>query len=242
MYNSIIDIILGSRTIVFQEKFTNNVEWNRKIIGPKNNPAVLIFLGRNVDFNTHSAIYKKFKNKTKIIYKLPNKLISEDVDLSKKLINEIVDDVQNIIKEYDVVWCYGLSLGCLLATYVSNKFSKSINKLYLISPGSRVSDIFWDSFITKSQVKKAKANGLTSNDYKIKLKKFDPIENLNNLIHTDLQVFVGKFDAIFPYKYTKQFIDKIKQLKIPVDIKIFSCGHYLTGAIGIYLTSAKYYS
>lgn len=203
--------------------------YDRKSIDEHIDDTVLIFLGWKAKINTFGRLYSNFNDQHKIIYRLPDILISSDLYEIFEASNFIKNKVNKDLENYNIKTVYGISLGVVPALYTANH-SNSIDKVILALPADDISEIIWKSLITRHIKRKAERKGLTKEDYDITLNRYDPINNLDNLQGKEIKVFIAKGDKITPYENAMNLINEMKKLDLDVQVKeVPILGHLLGG-------------
>ncbi len=223
-----VDFVLGNIRAYLNIKNSDS-DFVKISIDPNKKKAIIIFLGWKMRISHLKILYSKFPDYHKIVYQLPFTLLSGDFELMKKSWEKLLDSVNKDMKENNVDLVYGISLGTVFATYIANK-SKTIKKVILALPIDELASVFWNSFITRLVIKKAKKRGYTQKDMKNILSKYDPVNNLDNLKDKKIKIYIAKLDSIiFPSK-SRNLVSKMKALNLNVKLKEVSLvGHYSGG-------------
>jgi hypothetical protein len=205
-------------------------DYKRTSIDEHLDNTALIFLGWKGKIKESSLLYSRFNKEHKIIYQLPSNLISHDLDEAKDSWDFVTNKINEDVMKYNIKTVYGISLGVSLALYTANR-SENIEQVILALPTDDLSEVIWNSVITKSIVRNAKRNGLSKDDYNNVLDQYAPINNINNLHGKRIMMFVAKGDKITPYENSMNLINEMKRQNLDIHVKEVSLVGHIFGGI-----------
>jgi len=227
----LVDLTLGNlKNLFYKEK--KEIKLVKKELDKNEKETILIFLGWKGKTNQTKILYPKFGKYNKIIYELPETLISSDLNLMKKSWEEVEVEIKKDCKNNNVVATYGISLGTVFATLSANK-NISIKKVYLAMPFDSLFSIISKTPIMKKIYRKIKNNNEEKKLENV-LKKYEPKNNLDKLKNKKIKIFAAMSDSIVKYENTKNLIKLIKKNGGVVKLKsVPFLGHYLGGVYSV---------
>ena len=215
-----------------QNKAYMEIIWNKR-----SKRAVFILPQWMGEMYYYSRLIRKLKKDyTVVLYKIPNKIISENADETAKNFETAKKDVIKIAnslgkKGYRDFSILGVSLTCSLALMVANA-DKRYRKIVLSLVGDDFAECFWNSknMVIARIKRKMAGNGLTLHLLKKSWKNIAPTNNIKNLQGRNILLFLSKNDQLVKYEHGLRFINAIKKKKINYKAEIDDVfGHYIAG-------------
>lgn len=213
-----------------------NNKLNKIILLNKKSKKVLFILPHWLSGKIlYRRLINKLKNKyTIIVYRMPNKILNDDIkstlkyfDKAKKDIIKITDYLEN--KGYKHFSILGVSLSGILAFIVANS-DKRFKKIIFNLPGSDLAKCFWESssLVTKLIRRKMEAGNIDFKNLENSWKNLAPVNNIQNLNKRKILIQLGKNDKVIPYKYGLELLNAMKKESIDFELDIDNFfGHYI---------------
>ena len=166
-----------------KDKLNNNPEWREPlVIDDKLEKSILIFLGwrKKYDENVFEKLYTFFPERKKVIYELPNTILSSDPETAASTYKAMTEHALDSAQKNNADTVFGMSIGSTLALYVANRYS-GIDDIRLTLPGYKIASTVWEACVTKKVVKDAESAGYSKSDFGKKLSDYDPVNNISNI-------------------------------------------------------------
>ena len=156
------------------------------------------------------------------VYVLPKTTIQPNPESTGELLEKITENaINNYSKKREEINILGVSLGNAPAYKFANAFP--INQFVSVAPGSLLPECIWESIATR---RIAENSGRILDDYQKALDEFSPIRNLDNLKANSLEIYLGQYDKMIPYKRGKELVNEMKKRELNPKTVIFSMsGH-----------------
>lgn len=211
------------------EKEMKREGYRKESVNENLEETALIFLGWHTEIYHMKRLYPNFDGQHKIIYQLPNSIISSDLEKAEESIEFIINKINEDIEANNINTVYGISLGTCPAIYAANH-SKSVENLILSLPGDEIADVIWKSWITKHIKRRAERKDLTKEDYDRIFDQYDPVNNLDNLQGKEIYIYVAKSDKVIPYENAMNLIEEMRKRNLNIHVKeVENLGHYFGG-------------
>jgi len=233
---SITDYIL-THFFMWQDFDANKrLKIEKEITNKKKNKKAIFFYPYWTGKSTiYKGLAKKFPDYTLIFYDYPNEVMSEDVDVSRAYLKEILDDslmkIKQLKKEgYEEITLVGSSLGADIALSLAT--ITEVDKLVLnMLDVNMAQDIFDSSamIILKTKLKK---HGFTREKIRKIYDFISPeflIEKIKNKKKIKILIFESKTDIFCTVEQLKPILSKLKRNNIHYRLKSnFIFGHILS--------------
>jgi predicted esterase len=174
-----------------------------------------------------------------IVYTYDKSVLSPDVERTNRSLHAIRDAVLAHIAELKTQGAtsfalFGFSLGTMLACMIANK-SSDIKKIVLNTVGASLAATVWSWDDTMPGFKKAlQSQGYTLEKLEDSWHDLAPANNLTNLNHVQILIYLAQHDQVIPYTLGRQFVTALQRKKLPHKLIINRWGsHSVAGAYNI---------
>ncbi|MDQ3099579.1 MAG: prolyl oligopeptidase family serine peptidase [bacterium] len=192
--------------------------YKSKIYGRKNKKVVFLLSGWGFDrrFFSPVAFALVLAGYQCIVYSYDASILSPNIKNTKarfELVKkEILSRVELCKYHGDEPYAiFGTSLGALLTLMVVNE-TPEFKKIVLNLTGSDIAEIIWSWEIFRPAFKKIlQTTGITIEQLKEDWKAISPINNISNLNHRDILIYLSERDQVIPYNQGRKFLEDLKK-------------------------------
>lgn len=149
---------------------------------------------------------------TKIVYQGPMSVIGLTPEQTQESLERLKLDVIQTLKEEGLdntpVKIFGFSAGTLPAFWLANHFK--VAKLIAVSPGYRLGEGIFNSWITLETKKMLTKKGWTKIAYDERVAPYNQENNIEHLPVGEVTIFAGKHDTYVPHEHSVILFEKLK--------------------------------
>ena len=166
-----------------------------------------------------------------LAYEFPTAILSADYKLTKDcfdLINrEVRKEITSLKRQYKFkkICLLGYSLSASLSSMIY-KNNSDVTYIILIAPGNNLARDMWHGCRTQHIRKAYERQGVTEDDLANHWNALAPENNLPAQ-NTRVSLYFGKSDQVIPYQQSLVLARILSRNKFPIEIKAYSCGHYV---------------